>query len=67
MSCTASDGSTMADRFGFRKRLAGLSEGAPRPLGIGFLAQLARRSNLSVLGEESATGDEPSKMPVLVR
>jgi hypothetical protein len=38
-----------------------------RRLSIVFLAQLARRSELilSVLDEESATGDEPSKMLIV--
>src|SRR6266436_6603773 len=65
MNCAASDGGTMAERLGFRKRLAGLSEGTPRPFSVGFLAQLARRSNLSALGDESATGDEPSKILIV--
>jgi hypothetical protein len=70
MSCAAFDGGTMAERVSvvsFRERLAGLSEGTPRRLSIVFLVQLARHSEsiLSVLGEESATGDEPSKMPIV--
>ena len=65
MNWAASDGGTMAERFGLLRRLQELSEGAPRPFNVGFLAQLARRSNLSALGEESATGDEPSKMLIV--
>jgi hypothetical protein len=61
MNCAASDGGTMAERLGLRKRFVGLSEGTPRPLSIGFFVQLDMRSNLSALGEEFATGDEPSK------
>jgi hypothetical protein len=61
----ASDGGTMVERFGLRRRLQGLSEGTPRPFSVGFLAQLARRSSLSALGEESAIGDEPSKILIV--
>lgn len=61
MNWAASDGGTMAERFGLRRRFEGFSEGSPRPLSMGFLERLVRRSNLSTLGEESATGDEPSK------
>jgi hypothetical protein len=58
MNCTASDGGTMEERFGLRKRMLALSEGTPRPLSIGFFAQFVMRSNLSTLGEESVTGEE---------
>jgi hypothetical protein len=32
---------------------------------LGFLAQLVRHSNLSVLGEQPATGDKPSKILIV--
>jgi hypothetical protein len=33
---------------------------------LDFLAQLVRHSNLSALGEQPATGDEPSKILIIL-